>query len=788
MAGRRTSRIQSMRPQMAQAYRLLRAASRLGVPGSLPAPPELLPAGARVLAQGYLNRFSLPLLGDWLLPNWMREQTDPDSEWFVPRSVTNLMVNQTRRNWTALGLPGRGHPVESVVDRWGLLTASPGGPSLDWWVEVDGGEAGRMAPGIQGGALQSLQGGLPVVVTSYEADGLRVASEAWLMPGEGGDWAAMQVVLFNIADVPLSGTFSFALRPYNSEGITPIYDMAYDEAEKTLVADGHVSLYIWPAPDGWALSGIAHDLFRTVDGGRWTVDERTSDSARSTHLHDVRGFAHGVLNFRFEIEPWEEAEFLAFMPARGRRTKDEGRRTPEITNYELRITDIPSGNPGNPKSGYPLGDRNPKYYSHMKAATTLQWRELLGGAGRMQVEVPHRELQASWDANRAHLLALHDGPIITPGPDLYHSFWLRDGAYMTYALSACGFREQAVELLRGFARVQRRDGAFVSHQGEWDGTGQALWCMAQHLAMHPDHTLAKEFRPRMVRGAQWIMETLAGSRGGLMPPGVSSEHLGPPDRYYWDSLWALAGLRSAEELTHKQAFGRAAVRLRNRLASAWATDMAALGREALVGAPGRGIDLGMIGTLVAWFPLELVPADSPLLEGSMSALEESLFYKGALMVNTGHSGWGTYLNMRVAGCRLLQGSPKGWSMMKWLLSHASPTYNWPEAIHPKSGGGSAGDGHHGWASAEWLMLVRALLLRESERSIMLAPGIPSEWLMPAGEIRVEGAPTRFGPLTYSVEWGDEGSNLRVRTDRKGLKTNIALLWRDPATGEIETLA
>ena len=45
-----------MRPQMAQAYRLLRAASRLGVPGSLPAPPELLPAGARVLGAGVFEQ------------------------------------------------------------------------------------------------------------------------------------------------------------------------------------------------------------------------------------------------------------------------------------------------------------------------------------------------------------------------------------------------------------------------------------------------------------------------------------------------------------------------------------------------------------------------------------------------------------------------------------------------------------------------------------------------------------------------------------------------------------
>lgn len=766
---------------MAQAYRLLRAASRLGVPGSLPAPPELLPASARVLAQGYLNRFSLPLLREWLLPNWMREQIDPDCDWYTPRSVNNLMNNQTRRNWTALGLPGRGHTVESTVDRWGLLTPSPGGPSLDWWVEVDGGDLGRMAAGMQREVLQSLQGGLPVVATSYEADGLRVAAEAWLLGQDGGDWAAMQVVLFNIADMPLSGTFSFALRPYNPEGIAPIYTIAYDETEQTLVADGYAGPYVWPAPDGWALSGIAGgDLFWVDDRRRTTDDDRVS---RSTHLYDGKGFAHGTLDFRFQIEPWEEAEFLAFMPVR-RQTTDDGRPITRNRKSEVRNRKSEIGSQQNvtydlaPVTSNRKSEiRSPKYYSDIKAQSTLYWRGLLGGEGRMQVEVPHRSLQASWDANRAHLLALHDGNIITPGPDLYHSFWLRDAAYMTFALAACGFHEQATELLRGFTRFQKRDGAFISHRGEWDGTGQAIWCMGRCLAMHPDRRLAAEMRPHVMHGAQWIMQTLAESPGGLMPPGVSSEHLGPPDYYYWDNIWSLAGLRAAYALTHNKAFNHAAVRLRRRLASAWATDMANLNSEMLVAAPGRGIDIGMIGTLAAWFPLQLVPADSPLLEGTLAALEEAMFYKGALLINTGHSGWGTYLNMRVAGCRLLQNSPKGWELMKWLLAHASPTYNWPEAIHPRSKGGSAGDGHHGWASAEWLMLIRAMILNESDNGIELAPAIPAEWLRVAGEIQVKDAPTRFGLISYTLEWGDEGSNIRMHADESKLTKKADVHWR-----------
>ena len=65
------------------ALRLLRAVSRLGAEGALPVPPELLPMGARVLAQGYLNRVAMPLLDGWLLPRWMREQSDPSSPVFV---------------------------------------------------------------------------------------------------------------------------------------------------------------------------------------------------------------------------------------------------------------------------------------------------------------------------------------------------------------------------------------------------------------------------------------------------------------------------------------------------------------------------------------------------------------------------------------------------------------------------------------------------------------------------------------------------------------------------------
>ncbi|HYP40841.1 MAG TPA: hypothetical protein VEX13_10820, partial [Chloroflexia bacterium] len=429
----------------------------------------------------------------------------------------------------------------------------------------------------------------------------------------------------------------------------------------------------------------------------------------------------------------------------------------------------------------PLSTQNSKFdqrsYSRLKAATTLTWRSLLDSG--MRISLPHRDLQASWEANRAHLLALHDGDEITPGPDIYHSFWFRDAAYMVHALSACGYVEAASQLLRGFVKRQRRDGAFVSHYGEWDGTGQALWAMSRHLLMHPDLALKEDLRRAIERGASWIARTLAKSTDGLMPPGISSEHLGPPDRYYWDSMWSLAGLEAAQTILGSgPALDRATHRLRESLDRSWQTDAASLCMHAIPAAPGRRIDLGMAGSLVAWFPLDLLPPSSPLLKGTLAALEGATFHEGALFVNTGHSGWGTYLNMRVAGCRIVQGLQGGWDLMRWLLAHASSTYNWPEAIHPHSLGGSAGDGHHGWASAEWLLLLRALLFIEYRQTVIITPALPTEWLQSPGEIVVENAPTLHGPVAYTLRW-DGPHTLHLDVDHQWHTPPKEMYWRVP---------
>ena len=78
-----------------------------------------------------------------------------------------------------------------------------------------------------------------------------------------------------------------------------------------------------------------------------------------------------------------------------------------------------------------------------------------------------------------------------------------------------------------------------------------------------------------------------------------------------------------------------------------------------------------------------------------------------------------------------------------LIDAATPTYTWP----------AAADGGYGPAAAEFLLLVRDLLVREVADGLVLLSVVPASW---AGQpIEVHEAPTRYGPLSFAIRWHGE---------------------------------
>jgi hypothetical protein len=174
--------------------------------------------------------------------------------------------------------------------------------------------------------------------------------------------------------------------------------------------------------------------------------------------------------------------------------------------------------------------------------------------------------------------------------------------------------------------------------------------------------------------------------------------------------------------------------------------------------PGRRVDAGMIGSLVGCYPLELIDADDPLVAGTVALIRERFTIGPAFFQAIAHTGFGTYLTLQLAFVELLSGDPAAWQRLQWLLEAATPTYTWPEAIHPQTGGGCMGDGHHGWAAADFLSFVRAMLVRDRPdgRTAVLSL-LPPEWH--GADVEVRDAPVYGGTLDYRLTWRDEHPTL-----------------------------
>jgi len=126
------------------------------------------------------------------------------------------------------------------------------------------------------------------------------------------------------------------------------------------------------------------------------------------------------------------------------------------------------------------------------------------------------------------------------------------------------------------------------------------------------------------------------------------------------------------------------------------------------------------------------------------------FFDGGFFQDMIHSGINAYLTLHIAQVLLRAGDPRYFELMTAVAGFASPTGQWPEAIHPRTHGGCMGDGQHVWAAAEWIIMIRNCFVREERNRLLLGSGIPQRWLDENVPLTLGPAPTSFGTLSITI--------------------------------------
>lgn len=697
-------------------------------PAEVTIPRELIPIGARLYARGLMNHLFFPTNLDWVLPYWAVRQFDPLDPGYLARGFHLYHLNAHYRDWTAIGIPG--HPAEAVVDPRGLLTSGYDGWSLDVWL-WDGERL--VAPSRLPAVDQHLRRNLPCVVTRWHAGGVEVTLQAWADAFGKPDWVRQEVTVRNVDEEEREAVLLVAIRPYNPEGVSLVHHVRWDRDR--VWVNNCLGLLLSQVPDAVGTSELA----------RGDVAFQVPHLNGKTEVTCPRGLATAAGLYRFYLDPGEDRTLTLSLPL--------GRCIPPTGAF---------ADPGAADMGQ----------------FDEAWDQALSGL--MSVEVPDPEVQAAFEANRAYMLLFWDGDSITPGPLTYHAFWFRDAAYQVWALDHLGAHYQAEQVLRSYPRYQQLDGFFRSQGGEWDSAGQAVWTLIQHARLTGDPALLEELWGNVRRALDWVEGKRQGTPNRLLPPGPSAEHFGPSDQYYWDDLWAVAAMRDAAQAARWLGREEEAKALWARYEAFWADlewqwnqDHERLGVEAIPASPNRRVDAGAIGVLAALYPLRLVLPDDPRLLGTLRLLEEQCFAEGVFVQQTDHAAFGTYLNMHVAQCHLLRRSHRAWDIIRWLLRHASATWTWAEGINPRTRAGGMGDGHHGWAAADWIHLVRHLLLVEEEDDdrLLLVPILSEAWTAAGNRVALRRAPTAYGPVSFTLTFDEGGGELTLEAD-----------WRRPPAG------
>lgn len=694
-------------------------------PSEVQEPIELLRAGVVFQARGLINARVIQYNMDWIWPYWVTRQFGPNDPAFVPRAFSFGHINLTQRSWTAVGHPDV--PLYPIVDPRGLVTPLYDGWSLDCWLIDDHGNT--MIPSREPYADQQVRWEPRMTLrTSVENEFGKLVSEATIR-GSAGKPLLTMIAHGRLTD---GGWLVISVRPCNPEGISFVEKIDYDQQHSAWRINKKDHVVMEPTPDRVGSSDFRHgDIFhRIIDG----------PVAQTNSVHCSHGLANAAAAFRLE----------------------KGQKRIVTLHIPLRLP--------------------PEVRTKNSAVRTHRQRS---HSVNCQLVVPDGQYQFLFD-NAAHTLKLLSADDIYPGPYTYRRFWFRDGCLMLHALLCIGELERARGLLQLFLSRQKRNGYFQSQEGEWDSNGQVLWVLYRYRQLS-GAPLPSAWASPIVKAARWILAKRTPRNGdaphaGLLPAGFSAEHLGPNDHYYWDNFWSISGLDGAARLLGEMVskdlgkdLGDAARRFEKRVFETIEAIPYEQALDAIPAAPYRRMDAGAIGSMVADYPLQLTRVGNQRLLATLEHLLSHHMVKNGFYQDMIHSGINAYLTLALAQTLLRHGDGRYADLLQAVADLASPTGNWPEAVHPFSGGGCMGDGQHGWAAAEWVMMIRSLFVREEENRLVIGSGLLNRWLEEAGDgdLRFGPTPTAHGPVTVKVS--------RPESENDVLTVHVACDWHHRPT-------
>ncbi|MBN2191091.1 MAG: hypothetical protein JW728_07780, partial [Candidatus Aureabacteria bacterium] len=584
------------------------------------------------------------------------------------------------------------------------------------------------------------EGKLPVNIVSWTGDGFKAETKIFArLERQGAMVNFSSIKIKNESSVPKK----FLI--YVNVGTNPMLKL-WGVIVKTLElrngdiirVDGKDSIFLQEKVNVCASDAPEFAGYRVINSGN--------------ELRDDNSGAKGLAVYKTEIGSGEEKSYCVMVPS-----EDGGKlRADEILNLDF--------------------ERN------LELAKAF-WK----GIVPLKLTVPDRRYEDCFYSSVYYMLIMMNGDEIYPGPFAYKTFFLHDAVEMAGALDKVGLNKLVQGALKHFT--------YNEGDGYLDGLGGSSFALFEHYRMTKDKEYLRSVYPRILKACEIIRDKRKPNLKpglkdsvlyGLLPPSVSQDNFNLPSHLYQDNWWTMIGLKAGAE---------AAKVLGKKEDARWMEEEYNSLRECTLASIEKVMERENISYMPAfadyWPPEERkIDPDhrilgeaqmcsshrTPLFPGQSLGIDvpKDLFarsyrhywdvagkfsgYDGGWYVEYEQVFWG-YNIMIVHPLMYVGMEGVALKSLEWSISNLSCPGGWMEAMPSvedeqgfrRIGEGIIGDVPHGWVAGYYVLLLRNMLLREENGSLLLLSCVPEKWFDDGKVIEIENAPTYFGNVNFKVE-------------------------------------
>ena len=638
-----------------------------------------------------------------------------------------------------IGVANSVDTLKTFVEAEGNFSPGFGSYGVYFWLWDP--QAGKLtAPTVDGVDCERGLGGIGYLTpwSAFGAGAIRIKTEVCEVrrPSPQGEVfvAAARAHLANAGQEKRSLALYVALRSLGPAG-WPVRELAVSAEGDALLVDGHAAVVADQPPE---CAGV----LSTDSIGQLAAEGKIPTGQRAV---SPAGDCSGALRFELELAAGQTKTLGLVCPvlpgrrAVGHQWDGKGHAQGELAR------------PNPAEGGRLQPDPGLAYYRRLDAAELFAeaatcWKDLVG---RVKVELPDPRWAEALAAVTGHLaLCINDG-----APDVAvvnYNVFNRDGVYVANVLQKAGRFDLAAEAVDYFLAHPFNGRIYP----EADNPGQVLWILGEHWQFTRDKQWLARVYPsarrlaamieyyRTTPGPHWV--SMTGLDFGEALPPEKRQELQPGrcdgDHPEYTEAFDIAGLRAAAALA------RAAEEPADATRFSKLSDSLSAGYDRQFGGQ-LPRDYGSYAVL---WPCRLYPARQG------KGFEQ---FRGVAAQQPG--GW-RYFPLATAHQGLLAGNrAAGHGTLDAHLEHEQMR-GW----YVMDEGGDSGEGGwkyvrttwkpnvampHGWAVAEFVLLLRDCLVVEDGDRLRLLSGVPPEWFTHPKGMIIENLPTHFGKCSLAYQ-------------------------------------